>query len=161
MFRKNLCLGALIVLSGVGMACVVVTTAEVKANEETLEIFPLRYCQAKAAVEVIESLIGQEKGIRIAADEVKNRVLVIADPDDMKLVREILSKLERDAQDGKSATESPLSCIPDLDPDKMTDAEMRQAVVALTKQVRQLAVRVRRLEEANKPRIVPLSEEQE
>ena len=66
--------------------------------------------------------------------------------------------LERKAEEDKKSTRTTLPRLPDLDPEKMTDTQMRQAVVTLTKQVRELALRVQRLEDAQKLRIVPLSQ---
>lgn len=155
----KLCLRALIIFVCVGLLFTVATAGTDAAHEKGLHIFFLRHCDADAVFDVLKGPAAAEKELDIQVDETQNQILVFAAPDAVKRVSDLLTSLEQAAADDAKSTEVPLPRIPDLDLEKMTDAQMRQAVAILTKQVRELALRIQRLEDAQKLRVIPLSQE--
>ncbi|MFV1968611.1 MAG: hypothetical protein ACC628_24585 [Pirellulaceae bacterium] len=91
---------------------------------------------AKAAVANVKD---QLPDARIKLDEAKyNVVIVEGDENERKLIHQILVALERKAHG--------FIPVDDLDPETMTDAQLRETVVSLAKTVNRLLVGMHRLE---------------
>lgn len=147
------------------LACSVVAIAVSPAvsaaeDDKACEVFALRHCDVNATIEALKPLMASPnaspEAVRIETDEKQNRVIVYADSDNVKRVAAVLSELEREAEKRQRSAETEPTTIPELDAEEMTDAQLRQAVVALSKQVKELTSRIQRLEEAQRLRIVPL-----
>jgi len=149
------------VVVGVAFLCLAVATAiatavSVAANDVACEVFSLRHCEAEAAAEALKPLMASQKSMRIKIDEAQNRLIVFGDSDSLKRVAKVLSELDQTTEERKSSEKTPPTSIPDFNAEEMTDAQMRQAIVALSNLVRELTLRVQRLEEAQKLRVIPL-----
>ena len=141
------------------VAIAVATAVRAAADDAACEVFTLRHCEANAAVEALKPLMASRnaswESVRLEADETQNRLIVYADSDSLKRVAAVLSELEREAEKRQRSAETTSTTIP-LDAEEMTDAQMRQAIVALSNVARELTLRVQRLEEAQKLRVIPL-----
>jgi len=174
MHAKSFFLRASSALASVVVAIAVATAVSAAEDDVACEVFTLRHCDANAATEALRPLMASLKSVRIEAvvvvadsDNVKHvgtsrrcqyRVIVVADSDSLKRVAAVLSELEREreAEKRQRSVETEPTTIPELDAEEMTDAQMRQAIDALSRQLKELNSRVGRLEEAQKLRIVPL-----
>jgi hypothetical protein len=98
-------------------------------------------------------MITQSEVSITAVDEDGGRLIVRGEAEALEIVAKLLRALDRKVKQDDPSPD------PDLDIQKMTDAQLRQHIASLTKKLLELSLRLQRLEQSLQFRIRPLSQE--
>lgn len=74
----------------------------VQSDSTRVESFALQRISAKTAAETLKALLTDEPGMRVAADETENRLIVLGNAEQLDSVRELLEQLDRPRNDVSS-----------------------------------------------------------
>jgi len=127
---------------------------------KTLTMYRLKHADARAVARGLGDLLKVNRDIRLTADERQNGLLVMAAEEDHKTLRKLMELVDRPGEPAAARTSPKAAAsVPGdkkIDAEKAGDAELRNEVAALSRQVAALSARVERLEELTRLRIIPV-----